>query len=622
MNKTKRIKKLAAIVMMFIFLAEQVGYAGGLSLLSKDSLDEKTGYGLRIEKYKSSLSQQKDYISRKTSLETQRGVSKDSKKQELAKRNTQAKTNLNKNIDTNNRSTNKAAESLNTQIEKARSVTSKAIAKEDTAQAKDVAPAVNNDPAEEVIPTKEAQIDSENQKKEGSSKEKAKNITSEPVVKNEVVQTNEIPEAGNSNTHEDIIATQEDRADAENQKTESSLEESQEKEAESDYSAKEIASSSSQNTPLNEPVDDPVEPARTETVTLADGSIVIREYDADDNLTKEVTGLPYTTIHITEYSYDEDNKLEEKKVTCMPVGVTETWYYNDDGSVATFIRENPLYGIVPRVEIISYDYDEDGKLARTIEIDTHDDNIATEFDENGNKTHEKRVSLDGTTTITEFYDSGGGQKTETITSPDGRIKVRTFDENNNLIQEVETIPSGDLTQRDYNYDSSGNLIRETITITSGDTTIYEYDPAGILVKSTYTYASGGSHIYEYNDTGILICETIIEPDGSSHIYEYDDTGILICETHMNQDGSGYTYEYGATGLLVCVTQIEQYGATHIHDYYIDGYTVIRYTYICPCYGTTIFDYDINGSLVMKTWIDPYDGSSYIIGYGSYDTVVC
>jgi len=145
MNRKNRIQKTMALVALFTFLLQQVSYAGGLSLLGEGSLKEKTDNGLGIEKYKSSLSQQKDYISKKTSLEKQRGVKKDSAKQELLAQDVQPATNLEGNIDANSASLQEAADSLDAQREEARTAGADAVpAKETSKQQTEVGDADNS----------------------------------------------------------------------------------------------------------------------------------------------------------------------------------------------------------------------------------------------------------------------------------------------------------------------------------------------------------------------------------------------------------------------------------------------------------------------------------------------
>lgn len=142
-----------------------------------------------------------------------------------------------------------------------------------------------------------------------------------------------------------------------------------------------------------------------------------------------------------------------------------------------------------------YEY-QNGKLVKEIQTWVYDFPVTVfEYDENGNKILEKKVSKDGKS-----------EKTGAIFK---------YNEKNQLVM---TWNDWSEVYNYYFYDEKGQKIKE---VCDGKETLFEYDDNGKLIKQT-------------------------EPDGNIYYFEYDEDGKLIKRTEY---GKVWHYEYNENGTL-------------------------------------------------------------------------
>lgn len=159
-----------------------------------------------------------------------------------------------------------------------------------------------------------------------------------------------------------------------------------------------------------------------------------------------------------------------------------------------------------------YEY-QNGKLVKEIQTWVYDFPVTVfEYDENGNKILEKKVSKDGKS-----------EKTGAIFK---------YNEKNQLVM---TWNDWSNVYNYYFYDEKGQKIKE---VCDGKETLFEYDDNGKLIKQT-------------------------NPDGNICYFEYDEDGKLIKRTEY---GKVWHYEYNENGTLAkrfCDTEI--YEAEYFED---------------------------------------------------------
>jgi len=166
----------------------------------------------------------------------------------------------------------------------------------------------------------------------------------------------------------------------------------------------------SEETPISEQSDLDPEPARTETETWGDGTVVVREYDANNVLTYE------------RYTEPDGDRLEH--------------YY------------------------------ENGGIARTVSTTkTTDGNGISiiEFDENRQIIRHEMVWDDGTFYLleNEFY-ANGGKKRSTLRSRDGSMMEIYYDVTGKAVYSVVRQADGTITTTIFLYNAAGDVIDQII----------------------------------------------------------------------------------------------------------------------------------------------------------------
>lgn len=224
------------------------------------------------------------------------------------------------------------------------------------------------------------------------------------------------------------------------------------------------------------------------------------EYGARNNPVQETDSLGNVIL----YTYESQDKTDANQD--LPDSETETGY--DGLLLSDFDYEYDDYGN----EIYSFD-------------DITDEEIYSEYDDDGNLTSEIYYEQDDTASYSE--DATGKTKVSETTyvyNDDGTVKEEV----------TETPESSSRTVNDY--DAMGRLISSTTTygdISEKTSTTYDY--MGRDVKNTQT-------ITKQNDSGEK--ETITETTSKT----YDANGTLLSETA--KDGTVTTYEYDALNRVV------------------------------------------------------------------------
>ncbi len=177
------------------------------------------------------------------------------------------------------------------------------------------------------------------------------------------------------------------------------------------------------------------------------------------------------------------------------------------------------------------------------------------------------ISLDGRRSWSEHWGqlttrdltlNGSGQKTETITRPDGVIETRVFD-HDRLVSSTITGPGGSpvLSSQTHAYDPHGRLI--TTTDARAGTTTYTYDALDrVLTHTTPPPASGQpaqTTARQYDALGRVL--KIIHPDSSETAHAYNHRGQLTAQSGALTHTLAYSYD--AQGRVKTLTTTGQAG---------------------------------------------------------------
>lgn len=188
-----------------------------------------------------------------------------------------------------------------------------------------------------------------------------------------------------------------------------------------------------------------------------DGSISSEKYEYDEkgnvlvyeeNVEVNVDGQVYSEQRRVEYTYDADGVLLSEKSEDGYGFVTSTEYeYGDNGKIAKATISEGIDGI-DMITYRTYEYDENDVLRKTVDSDDFGETgVYEEYNEKGDLI--KWVGIFGTEATYEYE----------------------YDENGNRIKWVGNL--GITTT--YEYDENGNCIKEADAV---QTTTYEYDEHG------------------------------------------------------------------------------------------------------------------------------------------------
>lgn len=227
-----------------------------------------------------------------------------------------------------------------------------------------------------------------------------------------------------------------------------------------------------------------------------DGTRLDYQYDPVGNRTQVKITRNGTVTSLTDYGYDDFNRLE---TVTDSSGVT-VYSYDDVGNLETVTYPNGL--------VTTYGYNAVNQLQTVVTTDSN----------NGD-------AVVGSYTYT-LYPSG---RRERITELNGRVTDYTYDDLYRLKTETITDAVNGNYAASYTYDFVGNRSYETV---QGVSTSYSYDDNDRLT-------SQGGTSYGYDDNGNLLTET---SGGVVTSYGYNAKNQMVSVTKAGAI-TGYTYNH-------------------------------------------------------------------------------
>jgi RHS repeat-associated protein len=273
-------------------------------------------------------------------------------------------------------------------------------------------------------------------------------------------------------------------------------------------------------------------------VTKANGDAVTYAYDATGKkglLSTKTDG----NSHVTTYSYTSRN---QPYITTYPDSTTESWSYNNDGSVASHADGNS--------HTISYGYDHRGLL--TSVSYPAGTGISYTYDVAGQKT-----AMTDATGSTSYTPDAAGRITS-VTTPNGTVGY-AYD-TANLRTSMSLTGTGTWS---YTYDAGNRLTQ--VTNPSSESTTFSYDNANrqtgqtsansSTVTTTFDNANRTTEIlhknssnatladYQYSYDGAGNVSTRTDSDGTVTSFGYDNSDQLTSEVRDNSHSTGYALAY-------------------------------------------------------------------------------
>lgn len=347
----------------------------------------------------------------------------------------------------------------------------------------------------------------------------------------------------------------------------------------------------------------------------------------------------------------------------LPNGATLRYTYDGNGNLIehTDANGNKIKYVYDSKHQMTAWYDQEGNRI-ILNVYDAEGRVIKQTDANGYvstlqyKTNQT-ITTDNNGNVTKYtYDNQ--YRTTKIEYPNGKVEVKTYDKNNNLVSDYDYT---------YTYDTKGNKLTETrkdgavrkyaynssnqitqITEFDGTVTKMEYSAAGDMTKITYadgTYESytynsahritshtdangnteyysyagavltgytdckGNKYVYSYNSMNKRISATA--PDGSVTRYMYNAAGVQVGEE--TADGAYTEYTLNKVGNIIRVTDARGYAS----DFVYDGlYNLIKGT--DPHDNTIIYTYDGNGNKLSET---DAEGNTIYYAYDSMNQLV-
>ncbi|MBM2768270.1 Rhs family protein [Burkholderia anthina] len=278
-------------------------------------------------------------------------------------------------------------------------------------------------------------------------------------------------------------------------------------------------------------------PVRAE---LPGGRTVRFEYDSFGRVAREID--PLGAIRTTHYAF----ATHEPVAVSMSDGRTWMWVRDD--------RLRPVHYQAPTGESTRFEYDEDGSIARTIDVQgairtyaydawgnmtrcTTADGDATHYEYDGDGHVVGMTDALGTTTRIERDGLG---RPLAITCPDGRTERYVW----NAAGQLTSCWGHGSRSRHWYRDRRGKVVRTVDE--EGHWTARLYDAHGRLTRvesangAVRTLTWGASH-----------CLSIADADGVAHRFDYTDSGRLVRVTSTaGTQERQQTFSYDAAGRLV------------------------------------------------------------------------
>jgi RHS repeat-associated protein len=334
-------------------------------------------------------------------------------------------------------------------------------------------------------------------------------------------------------------------------------------------------------------------PANTSGATLVptDGGSVIVDGSAPGAVTLlGFDGNPYSptayvmkTADGNSYSIDQILGLtgvtdtNGNSITIGPNGIIHS-----SGKSVTFHRDT-LGRIVdifdPNSNVLKYSYDQSGELSGF--TDRLNNSFGYSYDPLGTHNLKVIVGPDGTTALTNMYDTSG--RLLSTQGANGQTVGFTHD----VVNRVDTVKDANGNSTTYGYDVDGNVVKKT-------------DPLGNITSSTYdasdnklseTNPLGKTTNYTYDQLGNRLTES--DPLGHTTTYTYNALSKPL--TIADPNGHSTTNAYDANGNLLTTT--DPNGKTTTNTYTGKGQLA---TTKDPLGSTTSFAYDGSGNLTSQT----------------------
>lgn len=282
---------------------------------------------------------------------------------------------------------------------------------------------------------------------------------------------------------------------------------------------------------------------RTVEVDRGDNFTCVFEFDKNGLLIKEInisarykegTPINQDDPYVITYDYDEDGKLISKTSNNIygtvdaKKGVTE-YIYNENGQIAQIKR--PCTMDYVKNDYDTFIYNEDGKLAGKYSFFNNRITGYTEYEygENGNCTQEFNVFpgeriMD--TTHYEYDENGVILSSVTRNSNWEETGSETYE--NGLLTDMYYTSSccNEIRSYTYEYDSEGKMTKRTHLDSE------EVDEEGLLTGKKVPLST----FFTYDENGVLI-STESENNPYPTTYEYFDNGNIIRTTYYYDDGS-------------------------------------------------------------------------------------
>ena len=286
----------------------------------------------------------------------------------------------------------------------------------------------------------------------------------------------------------------------------------------------------------------------------AKNQITLYTYDERGNLIKKSIKETVSSqeVILEEYTYDLLNNVTTKKDGNLNI---TNYEYNEKGQLIKIT--NPL-GYIQE-----YIYNEYGEV--TLITDNLDKEIIREYDDRGNVILEREQNIDASEAIEV---------------------LKTYDNNNNLIEEVDG--NGNISS--YQYDSLNNVV--SIINPKGQEVTYVYDDNNNLIEETNHLGNSKTYVYDIYDR--LISKKN-ELDEVIEELEYDKNGRQVKSIDAN--GYVYTFIYDEVGNLV--QKIDELGGVAVekNTYDLLGNVTFKYD---KKQNLTKYVYDINQNLIKVT----------------------
>ena len=249
--------------------------------------------------------------------------------------------------------------------------------------------------------------------------------------------------------------------------------------------------------------------------------------------------------------YDSNDQLQSKTTVKANADNTSVGTTVDAQGRVTDIVNKDASGKI--TSSISKEYDENGNVKRTTEINNADNTSVVTTYENGvitSKT-EGKIDKDGTTPLTEntFTTYENGKPIQIIeTANDKSKKVKTLNQDGRVTQDVRyDADQNEIETHKYEYDADGKMVSETITKPNDNSQkVITYDKDG---KPTETITDNGRELITTSD-GKKQLRVEQDPNNNQWKATFD----------VNDDGSyGYTVQKGETINTVAKHVLALYG---------------------------------------------------------------